>query len=154
MSEQSTAIISKLEHHPLFEQSRRVLLFHSLPDEVNTHQLIEQYKNTKQILLPTVVDDHLELHVYDKNAQLTEGAFSISESLGELYTDYDSIDLAIIPGMAFDKEGNRIGRGKGYYDRLLPYLTCHTIGICFPHQFLPSVPHEDHDMKVDEILTL
>ena len=79
------------------------------------------------------------------------------EPQGKDFTELEKIDLAIIPGMAFDKEGNRLGRGKGYYDRLLQQLrdcTIYKIGICFDFQFLDHIPTEPHDIPVDEVITL
>lgn len=138
----------------MFQKAQRVLLFHSLPDEVNTHSLIDRYLGIKTILLPSVVGDHLELHEYVNESATSVGAYHIVESQGSLVpeSEYAGIDLAIIPGVAFDKDGNRLGRGKGYYDRLLPILHCPTIGICYPFQIVGSIPHEPHDMKVDEVL--
>lgn len=140
----------------MFQQAQWVLLFHSLSDEVNTHELIERYKDKKTIILPSVVGDELELHIYDASSATKQGAFNIIESCGLLLpqSNYHRIDLAIIPGVAFDHEGNRLGRGKGYYDRLLPQLQCHTIGLCYPYQLIESVPHEPHDIKVKEVLTI
>ncbi|MBR6894045.1 MAG: 5-formyltetrahydrofolate cyclo-ligase [Bacteroidaceae bacterium] len=151
---QASEVVEQLERHPLFQQAERVLLFHSLPDEVDTHALIEHYKDKKTIILPTVVGDELELHLYDPSSTTHEGAFHIQESSGPIIpeTEYGTINLAIIPGVAFDQQGNRLGRGKGYYDRLLPKLTCYTIGICYPHQFIDKVPHEPHDIPVDEVI--
>ena len=133
-----------------------MLLFHSLSDEVNAHELIERYKDKKIILLPSVVGEELELHLYDESSATKLGVFNIIESCGIQLppSDYYRIDLAIIPGVAFDREGNRLGRGKGYYDRLMPHLQCHTIGLCYPHQLIESVPHEPHDIKVNEVLTI
>ena len=67
-----------------------------------------------------VKGDDLELRLYTGDDRLTEGAFHIDEPTGTAFTDYAAIDLAVIPGVAFDRRGNRLGRGKGYYDRLLP----------------------------------
>ena len=146
--------MERVEHHPLFIQATRVLMFHSLKDEVDTHDLIARYKGLKTIILPTVVGDELELHIYDATSTTREGAFHIQESCGPVLpeSEYGTIDLAIIPGVAFDLNGNRLGRGKGYYDRLLPKLSCHTIGICYPYQLIDEVPHEPHDVPVDEII--
>lgn len=156
LPEQGKEVINTLENHPLFQKAQRVLLFHSLPDEVNTHSLISRYRGIKTILLPSVVGDHLELHEYVNESATSVGAYHIVESQGRLVpaSEYANIDLAIIPGVAFDKEGNRLGRGKGYYDRLLPLLHCHTIGLCYPFQIVDTVPHEPHDMKVDEVITI
>lgn len=156
LPELSAAITSRLEQHPWFQSASCVLLYHSLPDEVDTHNLIQRYISSKTLLLPTVVGDELELHIYDSTSGVRQGAFNITESQGPLLqpTEYPTIDLAVIPGVAFDAAGHRLGRGRGYYDRLLPLLSCHTIGICFPFQLLTSVPHEPHDMMVDEVLSI
>lgn len=152
LEEQSINIINKLCSHPLYTRAKTILLYHSLPDEVNTHVLIAEACKEKTVLLPTVVGEELELHVYTPSSATHTGSFSIVESEGELFTNYQSIDLAIIPGMAFDEEGNRLGRGKGYYDRLLPNLTCPSIGICFPFQLLEHIPSEHFDRKVNEVI--
>lgn len=148
----SRSVIDRLLLTPLYQQADTILLYHSLSDEVCTHTLIFEACQTKRVLLPTVVGDELELHLYSPTTTVHEGSYSIIESDGPLFTDYDTIDLAIIPGMAFDCAGNRLGRGKGYYDRLLPNLHCPLIGICFPFQFLDSIPVEAHDRKVDLVL--
>jgi 5-formyltetrahydrofolate cyclo-ligase len=76
------------------------------------------------------------------------------EPTGPLFApeNYDEIELALIPGMAFDRAGHRLGRGKGYYDRLLPRLKAQLLGICFPFQLLDEVPAESHDIPVGEII--
>lgn len=133
-----------------------ILLYHSLPDEVETHALIRTLHATgKTVLLPTVVGDVLELHTYEGEQALGMGmSYGIQESKGCLFTDYSHIDLAIIPGMAFTEQGDRLGRGKGYYDRLLPQLTCPLIGIAFPFQMVSHIPCEPHDIRMQEIITL
>ena len=132
-----------------------ILLYHSLPDEVSTHDLIRiLFAAGKTILLPTVTGDTLTLHRYEGETSLTIGtSFGIQESQGPLFNAYTQIDLAIIPGMAFTLQGDRLGRGKGYYDRLLPHLTCPLIAIAFPFQILPSIPTEPHDIRMTEVLT-
>lgn len=155
LPEWSLAAVTKLEQHPWFVRSRRILLFHSLPDEVCTHELIKRYQDVKEILLPTVVGDYLELHFCNSASNTHRGAFNIIESQGDLLPEsqYHTIDLAVIPGVAFDASGNRLGRGRGYYDRLLPHLDCHTIGLCFPFQLIDAVPHEAHDKAVDAVVS-
>lgn len=152
LKEQSAAIIRRLVADSRFAEARTVLLYHSLPDEVCTHELIAEAAKTKTVLLPTVVGDELELHVYTPSTTTHTGAFDICESDGPLFTDYANIDLAVIPGMAFDQKGNRLGRGKGYYDRLLAKLDCPLIGICFPFQYLEKIPVEEHDRRVEEVV--
>lgn len=150
---QSRAIISRLQSHPLFLSAKTILLFHSLPDEVDTHELIKNIQNDKIILLPSVVGDELVLHRYQSSDLTHVGDFGIIESDGITFEAYQDIDLAIIPGVAFDSKGHRLGRGRGYYDRFLPNLKCYTIGVCFSFQLVDAVPTEDFDKSVDEVLT-
>lgn len=84
---------------------------------------------------------------------MKKGSFGIDEPTGETVTDLSAIDIAIIPGVGFDKQGNRLGRGKGYYDRLLPKLQSYNIGICFSFQVIPAVPVEPFDHPMDEVWT-
>lgn len=76
------------------------------------------------------------------------------EPTGEPFTDYAAIDVAVVPGMGFDTSCRRLGRGKGYYDRLLPKAAnaC-KIGVCFGFQLLASIPADGHDVKMDRIIT-
>ena len=131
-----------------------VLLYHSLPDEVCTHSLLDTLlKMGKTVLLPTIVGDDLELHEYIGSHAVTASvAYGIQESTGAQFTDYQQIDLAVVPGMAFTPSGNRLGRGKGFYDRLLPKLQCPLIGLAFPFQMVDSIPCESHDVKMTKVI--
>ncbi len=150
----SAKIWEQIERLPEFEQASTLLLYHSLKDEVYTHDFIEKWYKSKCIVLPVVVGDELELRCYTGAEKLATGAYGISEPEGEPFTDYEHIDLAVIPGVAFDLNGNRLGRGKGYYDRFLPLLphAC-KIGVCFPFQLVDSVPAEPFDIRMDIIIT-
>lgn len=130
-----------------------MLLYHSLPDEVDTHDLIRRWAASKRIVLPVVRGDDLELRLYTGDDSLTTGAFRIGEPTGPPFTDCGQIDLAVIPGVAFDRLGNRLGRGKGYYDRLLPRLKgTYKMGLCFPGQLVDRLPAEEHDVRMDEVV--
>lgn len=150
----STEILAALEAHPAFRAAKTVLLYHSLPDEVDTHRFIRKWKEEKRILLPVVTGNDLELRLYTDAQSLTTGVYGIEEPVGAPFTDYAAIDLIIVPGVAFDRNGNRLGRGKGYYDRLLPRIpSAHKIGICFPFQIVEEIPTEPFDIRMDEIIT-
>ena len=147
--------LTKLSRHPRLAEARIVLLYSALPDEVPTLPLLNRLTTEgKTVLLPRVVSDtDMELRRYTGPNDLEPGAFGIMEPTGELFTDYDLIDVAVVPGMAFDREGHRLGRGKGYYDRflaLLPHI--YKIGICFPFQLVDKVPADAHDMLMDEVV--
>jgi 5-formyltetrahydrofolate cyclo-ligase len=148
----SQAVLASLETNAVFKAASTVLLYHSLPDEVRTAEFVERWHCAKRILLPVVVDDDLELRVYTGRDSMRVGAYGILEPTGPLFTDYDSIDLAVVPGVAFTRDGVRLGRGKGYYDRLLPRIKSPKVGICFPFQILESIPAEPLDVKMDEVV--
>ena len=119
-----------------------------------THDVSSLYGEGKTVVLPVVTGEgEMELRVYHGADSLRRGAFDILEPVGERFTDYESIDLAVIPGMAFDDSGHRLGRGKGYYDRFLVNLPhCYKIGMCFDFQRVEHVPCESTDIAVDEVI--
>lgn len=153
MTESSIALLEQIEQHPYFIAATTVLLYHSLPDEVQTHAFVEKWYQKKKILLPVVVGDILELKHYTGKKDLQKGAFQIEEPTGKPFTNYAEIELAIIPGVSFDKCGNRLGRGKGYYDKLIPLLQSYNIGICYYFQARENIPSEPFDRKMDEVWT-
>ena len=137
--------------------SNTILLYNALSDEVPTQALMDKLvAQGKTVLLPCVINDtDMELRRYTGPQDLQTGSFGIQEPTGELFTDYDAIDVAIVPGMAFDAEGHRLGRGKGYYDRFLsrvPHL--YKIGLCFSWQLVDQVPYDEHDIKMDEVIRI
>ena len=154
--DESSAFINRLKDNSHFLHAHTLLLYSALPDEVPTQTLIDELvAQGKTVLLPRVVSDtDMELRRYSSPADLQQGAFGIMEPTGELFTDYAAIDVAIIPGMAFDDEGHRLGRGKGYYDRFLAKLspTTYKIGLCFSWQRVDHVPTDDHDIPMDEVM--
>ena len=151
--EQSQLILSKLENHQSFVEAETVMLYSSLPDEVDTHDFLERWRNKKRIILPTVVGDDIIPVELSKETDFAIGDFNILEPQNEPYNG--NYDLIVVPGVAFDKNGNRIGRGKGYYDRFLcKHLEVKRIGICFDFQLVDEVPTEDNDIRMDEIISL
>ena len=151
LQRQSEIVMQKLASHPLFTAAQRVMLYASLPDEVQTLDFLEEWRHQKTIILPTVVgDDIIPVELAD-NVAFAEGNFHIPEPQNHPYTG--DFDLIVVPGMAFDAAGHRLGRGKGYYDRFLTqHPQVHTIGLCFDFQLLPEVPAEPHDCCIDEII--
>jgi len=138
-----------------WQEASTLLLYYPLKDEVDVRPLItEAFNGGKQVLLPVCKEDDLELRLYEGEPSLSVGAFGIMEPTGPLFAieDYPEIQLALIPGMAFDKAGHRLGRGKGYYDRLLLRLSAKLTGICFPFQLLDEVPTDVHDVAVGEVV--
>ena len=153
----SALIIQKLEAHPAFKEARNVLLYYSMPDEPATHDFAVCCAKDKHVYLPVVVSNtEMEIRRFASPSELRAGAYGILEPTGPLLEVTESIDLIVVPGVAFDRQGHRMGHGKGYYDRFIarfhkrrPYL----IGLCFPCQLLPSVPFALHDAVMDCVIT-
>ena len=149
----SDEVITTLQLTSAFQQAHCILAYYSLNDEVNTHALLQDYCLEKRFILPIVDGDELLLKEFRDTQQMKKGALGIFEPIGNVFTDLDLIDLIIVPGRAFDRKLNRIGRGKGYYDRLLSQLSCPKVGICFDFQLFDDIPFEDWDIKMDMVVT-
>ena len=126
-----------------------------MEDEVNTHGLVAALLHQgRRVLLPRVRDDqNLDIvPVTSGNSLLPQGKYHIMEPTGEPFTDYSNIDIAIVPGMAFTQDGKRLGRGKGYYDRLLVKMpSVYKMGVCFPFQIVKDIPTDENDILMDEV---
>lgn len=151
-AEMSARICRQVLTDPHWAKANTVFLYHALTDEVDTTMLIDAaMQEGKTVLLPVIDGDGLRLKIHTGATQT--GSYSIQEPIGEEFTCYKEITLAIVPGMAFDKKGNRLGRGRGFYDRTLPKLAeAYKIGLCFPFQLLESIPCEAYDIKMDAVL--
>lgn len=151
--DQSEKIMAKLEEHPDFIRANSVMLYNALPDEVQTHAFIEKWHLRKTLILPTVVGGDIIPVVCGKDTWFAVGDFNIMEPQDEPYTGH--FDLIVVPGVAFDRKGNRLGRGKGYYDRFLSkHLQVKRIGICYDFQLVDEVPAEPFDICMNEIISL
>lgn len=148
----SEIVQSRLEALPVFIQARSILLYHALNDEVQTMSLLQRWHDKKKLYLPVVEGDHLQVRRYEPSL-MVNGSYGIREPEGMNLTELSVIDLVIVPGVAFDLSGNRLGRGKGYYDRLLPQLNVPKIGIAFSWQLIERLPIEPFDHPLDGVIT-
>ena len=134
-----------------WQEARCVLLYYPMNDEIDVRSLLEDALQTgKRVLLPVVHGEELLLVEYSRT--MRRGALGVQEPVGEPCDNLQDIDLVVVPGRAFDASGHRLGRGKGYYDRLLTRMTAYRIGVCFPCQMLDEVPFEEHDVLMDKVL--
>ncbi|MCX7985637.1 MAG: 5-formyltetrahydrofolate cyclo-ligase [Bacteroidales bacterium] len=152
LCQKSFRICHRIELHEKFGTSRCIMLYYPLPGEVDITSLLEKYYKVKTILLPVVVGNEIHLKQYTGSQNLVQGNFGIMEPIGTYWIEGLLPELIIIPGLAFDNKGNRLGRGQGYYDRFLSNQTGYKIGVCFSYQIFHAIPSEEHDVRVDEVI--
>lgn len=149
----SREVIGSLESLEEFQKAECIFCYYSMKDEVDTRELISKYISKKKFILPVIVGDNLVLKEFTPDGDMEKVIFGILEPQGEEFTNYKKIDLVIVPGVAFDEQKNRLGRGKGYYDRILKEIKAKKIGICFDFQLITKVPVENFDVKLDTIVS-
>lgn len=151
-SKAANSVLEQLEVLPEFSNATNILCYHPLPDELSTIPIINKWEKIKNIFLPRVNGNILEILPYNGNS-LNTGSFKIKEPQGSNIIDLNLIDLIIVPAIAYDPKGNRTGRGKGYYDRLLQNTKAIKVGIIYDFQLLPDLPTDKHDISADIIIT-
>ena len=152
--DESREIVETIEQLEVFKNARTILAYWPISGEVDIRDVLNRWQTKKEFLLPVVKDDYLEIRRFEGEASLVKGqSFGILEPTGSAFTAFNKIDLVIVPGVAFDKEGYRLGHGKAYYDRLLPKLTsAYKLGLGFSFQLVDEVPVEPHDEVMDAVI--
>lgn len=146
------AVFERLEHSAAFQLAEKVLMYHSLPDELDTRRFLNKWKDRKKFFLPRVNGVNLELLPYDET-RLEIGSFHIEEPKGNEICPVEEIEMIVVPGIAFDRKGQRLGRGKGFYDRLLKSAKAMKIGVGYDFQLIEELPSEAHDVPMDMVIT-
>ena len=146
----STIIVNKIKKLDVYKKSRVVAIYNSLENEVDTKEFLI---DDKVFLLPRVVNNDLIFLQIDFKTKYTKSIFGVMEPLMNNNLFNNKIDLMIIPGVSFDKDLNRLGYGKGYYDRFLKNKDVYKIGVCFDLLLAKKIPIEDHDIKMDMVVT-
>ena len=140
---------------PEFQAAPVVLFFASFQSEVETHHMVRHALAAgKRVVLPKVKGKELallEIGSFDRDVR--PGAWGIPEPEAGDLTALGDIGLVIVPGAVFDEQGNRIGYGGGFYDRLLPAYPGPTVALAFELQIVPAVPTDPHDVPVKKIVT-
>lgn len=140
-----------LEQTAAFMMAEKILMYHSLPDELSTHSFLNKWKGKKHFFLPRVNGVNLEILPFEES-RLELGAFHIEEPTGSDTIDPDEIELIVVPAMAYDRQGHRLGRGKGFYDRLLASTKATKVGIAYEFQLVDEIPTEPHDVNMDIVI--
>ena len=182
LEEMSAAVLKNFQALELFQQAKAVGAYMPLPDEVDVTPLLplpsgsfllEDTKSTFGIPQVQYLDKQIYIPAFDATLglyrmarytpELKKGKFGIPEPENPVWAGSDELDLILVPGVAFDTAGGRIGRGGGFYDRLLPKYSAVRAGICFDFQCLPvlsdegveieKIPVESHDCIMDLLVT-
>ena len=160
--ELSREICEKFVALPEYQAAKCVLFYLDVRAEVRTrHYLPTALNHGKKIVVPYCVDGELELFYLEQMDELAVGMYKILEPRDELRTvpakrvDVTELDLVMVPGVAFDRTGARMGHGKGYYDKLLEHARPETplVALAFECQLFPEIPTQDHDVFMDKIIT-
>ncbi len=158
----SRQIIKCLATLPEYEAATRLSIYVGGPSEVLTLPLLPSaWSLGKRIAVPCCVGDHLELYWLEDVDELAPRTLGILEPKSEIRdrperkADIETLDLIVVPGVAFDRKGGRIGHGKRYYDRLLRMARSDTgiVALAFECQVFPEVPMLDHDVFMDKVVT-
>ena len=151
-------MLESLLNWKVYKKAGVIHTYISLPDEPDTRAIIENcWSSGKIVTVPLVLTNtydlfHSEIKSFD---DLISGMYGIQEPSPEsrIIMTPDMFDLVIVPGVAFDKKGRRIGLGKGYYDRFLELTSAFRLALAFDCQLLENVPSELHDIPMDAILS-
>ena len=154
IKEKSKSIEEKLFSLPEYKKAKTVSFFVSFGSEVDTHNMIKEALKEKEVCVRVVQGDYIVLSKINGFGDLDkQGKYGILEPSSVIEVDKELVDLIIVPGVAFDRRGYRIGYGRGYYDNLLRDYKGNTIGLCFGLQIIGKVPVKEYDVKVKKVIT-
>ncbi len=158
----SVKIVERFIALPEYKAAKTVMFYVDVRDEVRTRQALPAaLLSDKRIVVPYCLDGELELFLLENMDELELGMYRILEPKNELRTvktkhlQPADLDLVMVPGVAFDREGGRTGHGKGYYDKLLQHarLDAPLVALAFECQMFEKIPAESHDIFMDKVVT-
>lgn len=160
--ELSRVICERLVALPEYQAAGTVMYYVDVRSEVRTrHYLRTALGHGKRIVVPYCVADELETFLLTDMGQLAVGMYKILEpkaelrAIPELKVPVADLELIVVPGVAFDRQGGRLGHGKGYYDKLLEHARPETplVALAFECQLFPEIPMQEHDVYMDKVVT-
>lgn len=144
----------RIRRMPEYISSTHVLLYSFIQAEPDLLPLLSDMERGKQFYFPKVEGEALTVHRYNTAADLRKGAFGIMEPYNVPIPSLEVINLVLVPALGFDETMNRLGRGKGYYDRLLISMPdCLKVGVCFDQQMIAKIPCESFDVRMNAVVT-
>lgn len=155
--EKSDQITKKIIENDFYKNAKIVALYKNLTDEVDTNELIKYSINIgKTVCLPRIVENEIRFYKINGCDEILEKSkFGVKEPIAieDNYIKKSMIELIIVPGVCFDQNKNRMGFGKGFYDRFLESTSLKSIGICFEEQIVEKLPVTTNDVKMDLVIT-
>ena len=149
----SNKISQNLKQIDLFNDSQNIASYFPIGSEVNTnHIMLDILEQGKNLLLPKIVNDNLEFYVIPNLGKLEKGQFDIMEPKDSCERA-EKIDCVLVPTIGISKSGDRLGYGRGYYDKFLSSTDAVKISLTYSKQIVKSIPNESHDIKIDLIIT-
>jgi 5-formyltetrahydrofolate cyclo-ligase len=158
----SVSIVDRFMKLPEYAAAQTVMFYVDVRDEARTRNALPEALTTgKRIVVPYCVDGELELFWLESMDELELGMYRILEPKAELRTvaskklQPEDLDLIMVPGVAFDRQGGRTGHGKGYYDKLLEHAKPQTplVALAFECQLFDEIPMDSHDIYMDKVVT-
>lgn len=156
VSAKSALIAKTFLESELYKKAQRIMLYMPLGNEVDTLGIIKAaFSAGKNVAFPvTEKTSGIITPYYAKPDTLFEkGSFSIMEPQSAATADVSKLDVVLVPGIAFDKNGNRVGFGKGCYDMFFKEVDAVKVGVCYDFQICEEIPADEHDIKMDFLLT-
>lgn len=148
----SQEVVDAIRQTAEYRQAKHILVYYPVKNEIDLRELFQDASADKHFYLPVTHRRGLELREYIGEENMKKGKFGIPEPQTPTYRG--KIDLMLIPGVGFDHKLYRMGRGGGYYDRLLRlYRRSHKIGIGYKFQWVDTIPHTHHDKRMNQIIT-
>ena len=152
----SRLIKNKLFKASVFKKAKIVMFYVSFGGEVQTQEMIKDAQELGKIVVVPVCKKNRVIKPcrFHAGANFTKGPYGVCEPASKKFINLEDLDLVITPGVAFDKKGNRLGRGKGYYDCFLKKLShkTATVGLAFDFQVLPDIPATRQDVQVNRVI--
>jgi 5-formyltetrahydrofolate cyclo-ligase len=154
----SQLIKHKLFRTSVFKKAKTVMFYISFDGEVDTQGMIkEAHRLGKRVAVPVCKKHKISIMpcILKNKAGLRKGPYGVCEPAVKKYMKLEELDLVIVPGVAFDKKGNRLGRGGGCYDHFLQKIPCDTpsIGLAYSFQILPFLPTTKTDVKIGRVIS-
>jgi 5-formyltetrahydrofolate cyclo-ligase len=153
-AEAARLIVAEIESDPRFVAARTVAAFMPLGDEPPLREAVERWAQSKRMVVPKIEGD--EMHFCDFRAdEMASGAFGIAEPQTTATCPPEQIEVMIVPAVGLTRQGARMGRGRGYYDRYLGQhnaASIYKISTCFACQLVEELPTEPHDVVMDRVV--